>query len=116
MAQTLSQKQRKFTRLLVKLITWAFSKGYEIVIQEVYRAPKQAALNAKAGSGIANSLHTKCLAADLGLFLKGKYQASSAVYKPLGAYWKSLDPECRWGGDFKKPDGGHFSLGHKGVR
>ena len=114
--RTLSQKQRAFSLLVAKLILWAYEQGYELTFGEVLRTPGQAALNAKKGIGIMASLHILSLAVDFALFIKGKYQRSSAAYAPLGKYWKSLDPECRWGGDFKKPDGGHFSLGHKGVR
>jgi hypothetical protein len=40
----------------------------------------------------------------------------TAVYKPLGDYWKTLDPACCWGGDFSKPDGNHFSYTHNGIK
>lgn len=116
---TLSQKQRKFTLLVARLILWAYSKGYELTLSEAYRTPEQAKLNAKSGKGISNSLHTQRLAIDLNLFIKGVYQAGALAYKPLGDYWKSLDPECCWGGDFKGKtagDGGHFSITHNGIK
>lgn len=43
------------------------------------------------------------------------------AWDELGAYWKGLDPENRWGGDFKDSQGrprgdyGHFSKAHGGV-
>lgn len=112
----LSKKQQKFAVLVSKLILWASENGYGLTFGEAYRTTEQAALNAQKGSGISNSLHTKRLAVDLNLFISGVYQADSAAYKPLGDYWKTLDPECAWGGDFGKPDGNHFSLAHEGVR
>lgn len=113
---TLGEKQRRFTELVGRLIQWAYANGFELTFGEAYRTPEQAALNAKTGAGISNSLHTKRLAVDLQLFLDDVYQTESAAYKPLGDYWKTLDPEAAWGGDFSRPDGNHFSLAHEGVR
>lgn len=112
---TLSEKQQLFTRLIAQLILWAGEKGYRLTFGEAYRTPEQAALNAKKGSGISNSLHTKRLAVDLNLFINGQYQTDSAAYLPLGEYWESLGGS--WGGRFKsRPDGNHFSFEHEGVR
>ncbi|MCQ3894242.1 M15 family metallopeptidase [Klebsiella quasipneumoniae] len=112
---TLSEKQQLFTRLIAQLILWADEKGYRLTFGEAYRTPEQAALNAKKGSGISNSLHTKRLAVDLNLFINGQYQTDSAAYLPLGEYWESLGGS--WGGRFKsRSDGNHFSLEHEGVR
>jgi hypothetical protein len=83
------------------------------------RSPEQAALNAKKGSGIKNSLHLDKLAIDLNLFINGVYKTDSKDHKPLGDYWKSLstkDYQCCWGGDFKKPDGNHYSIEHEGIK
>lgn len=113
---TLGEKQRKFTALVGRLIAWAYANGFELTLGEAYRTPEQAALNAAKGSGISNSLHIKRLAIDLQLFINGVYQTASDPYKPLGAYWKSLDPEAAWGGDFKSQDANHFSLAHEGVK
>ena len=112
---TLSEKQQLFTVLIADLIHWAASKGYRLTFGEVYRTPEQAALNAKKGSGISNSLHTQRLAVDFNLFINGVYQTKTEAYLPLGEYWESLGGE--WGGRFKSnPDGNHFSLEHNGVR
>lgn len=113
---TLGEKQRRFVELVGKLIEWAYSNGYELTFSEAYRTPEQAALNAKSGSGISNSLHTKRLAIDLNLFKDGVFLTTTDAHRPLGNYWKTLDPEARWGGDFSKPDGNHYSLEHEGVR
>lgn len=112
----LGQKQRLFTRYVGMLIAWAYKNGYELTFGDAFRSPEQAALNAASGKGIANSLHGKRLAVDFNLFVSGKYITDSTPYKPLGEYWKTLDPLCRWGGDFKKPDGNHFSMEHEGIK
>ncbi|HBL6727557.1 TPA: M15 family metallopeptidase [Serratia liquefaciens] len=112
---TLSEKQQRFTKLIAQLILWADEKGYRLTFGEAYRTPEQAALNAKKGSGISNSLHTKRLAVDLNLFINGQYQTNSAAYLPLGEFWESIGGS--WGGRFRdRPDGNHFSLEHEGVR
>lgn len=110
----LSEKQQLFTVMIANLIRFAEEKGYRLTFGEAYRTPEQAALNAKKGSGIANSLHTQRLAVDFNLFINGVYQTDSAAYRPLGEYWESIGGS--WGGRFSKPDGNHFSLEHNGVR
>lgn len=111
---SMSEKQRKFTVMIGKLIAWADAHGYGLTFGEAYRTPEQAQLNAKSGKGIANSLHTQRLAVDFNLFINGEYQPDSAAYKPLGEYWESLGGA--WGGRFSRPDGNHFSLEHNGVK
>ena len=122
---TLGEKQRIFTRLVGILIEWAYRNGYEITLGEAYRTPEQAALNAKKGTGIANSLHTQRLAIDLNLFKNGVYLTDSEDYKQLGVIWKSMSEsgfKCCWGGGFRdakgnpKPDGNHFSIEHGGIK
>lgn len=113
----LLEQQSLFVKLVGQLIAWTYSQpGLTLTFGECYRTPEQAALNAKNGKGISNSLHTQRLAIDLQLFKDGKYIDKSNLYEPLGTYWKSLHPLCRWGGDFSKPDGNHFSMEWQGVR
>ena len=112
---TLSEKQQLFTVMVASLIHWAEEHGYRLTFGEAYRTPEQAALNAKKGSGISNSLHTQRLAVDFNLFVNGQYKTRTEDYLPLGEYWESLGGA--WGGRFKsRPDGNHFSLEHNGVR
>lgn len=114
---TLGDKQKLFAKLVGKLLTWVYENSiYTVTFGEAYRTSEQAKINAQKGRGIANSLHTQRLAIDLNLFVEGFYQTNSEKYRPLGDFWKSLHPLCRWGGDFKKPDGNHFSLEHDGVK
>ena len=114
---TLGEKQRAFARLVPRLIDKAHELGFEVTLGDAYRSPQQAAANAAAGTGIANSLHTLRLAIDLNLFRDGVYLTRSEDHKPLGDYWKTLHPLCSWGGDFvSRPDGCHYSLTHNGIR
>lgn len=111
---SLGAKQRRFTRCIGQLIAYAYEQGYELTFGDAYRSPEQAAANAKAGTGIANSVHTQRLAVDFNLFLNGAWQQTTEAHKPLGEYWKGLDPDARWGGDFSRPDGNHYSFTHEG--
>lgn len=113
----LREQQSLFVKLVGQLIAWTYANGLELTFGECYRTPEQAALNAKTGAGISNSLHTKRLAIDMMLFKDGNYIDKSELYEPLGTYWKGLHPLCRWGGDFHdRPDGNHFSMEWLGVR
>jgi hypothetical protein len=113
---SLHKKQDIFAGNIARLILWAQASGYQITCGEFWRTPEQAKLNADKGIGISNSLHLVRLAADLNVFVMGKWLRNSADLKPLGDAWKSFDPLNRWGGDFKKPDGNHFSMEHNGIK
>jgi hypothetical protein len=113
---TLGERQRLFTRLVAKLIEHAYEMGYQLTFGEAFRTPEQAALNAKAGKGIAQSLHGMRLAIDLNLFRNGEYLTDSEAHRPLGEYWKTLHPDCCWGGDFSRPDGNHYSMTYGGIK
>ena len=70
---------------------------------------------------MAKSLHGERLAADLNLFLlephpteEGRFvwnyiRGDHSFWYTLGAKWKSLHSQNRWGGDFAKRDWNHFS-------
>ncbi|HGU5542443.1 hypothetical protein MP31_19420, partial [Escherichia coli N36254PS] len=110
----LSEKQQLFAVMIADLIHWAQEHGYRLTFGEAYRTPEQAALNAKTGKGIRNSLHTLRLAVDFNLFINGEYQTDTDAYRPLGEYWESIGGT--WGGRFSRADGNHFSLEHNGVK
>lgn len=113
---TLGQQQRAFTRLVGLLIAYAYANGYELTFGDAYRDPRLAQLNAEQGKGIANSLHSQRLAVDFNLFKNGVWLQKTEDFALLGAYWKTLDPLCCWGGDFKKQDGNHFSMTYGGIK
>lgn len=108
---TLGQKQRLFCKLTARLILYAYEQGYELTYGDAFRDPLFAEFKA--------TLHAKRLAVDLNLFKNGVYLKDSSDHAPLGVYWKSLHPLCRWGGDFKGPkgpDGNHYSMEHEGIK
>ena len=98
---TLRQKQSKFARLVPLLFLYAHEKGYEITMGDVW---------AKTGH-IKGSHHYKRLAIDVNLFKNGKYLRTTKTHEFLGIFWENLDPECKWGGRFKRKDGNHYQFG-----
>lgn len=96
---SLGNEQRKFSLMIGRLIVWAYAQGYEITFGDAW---------AKTGH-IDGSFHYKRLAFDLNLFKDGVYLKTTEDHRFLGEKWKSMGGS--WGGDFKKPDGNHYSLG-----
>lgn len=140
---TLREHQSLFMRLYGQLIMWAYANGYELTAGESKRSNEQAIINSLGSvgrekvaqllmnqfpslafairdngkaNGIVGSLHELQLAADINLFKDGKFLSNSSDHKPLGEYWKSLHPLARWGGDFSKPDGNHYSIEFGGKK
>lgn len=104
---TLREKQSLFARLVADLIIYAYEQGYELTFGDAYR-------DVRCRYGHDTTLHRIRLAIDLNLFLNGKYLTDTEDHRPLGEYWESLHPLCRWGGRFQ--DGNHYSMEHEGMR
>lgn len=114
---TLREKQCEFSILVARLIAEIYQRGYCCTLGEAYRSPEEAARLAKAGKGIAASLHTQRLAIDLNLFKGDAYLADSEAHKPFGEWWEAQSTnaiQCCWGGRFG--DGNHYSVSHGGRR
>lgn len=113
----LQDQQSIFTRNSALFVLWVFGHdGWTLTDGESFRPLEVAKLDAMKGIGIVNTLHGKRLAHDYNFFINGVYQQESKAYAPLGAFWKSMHPLNRWGGDFSKPDGNHFSMEYQGVK
>ncbi|QTH79757.1 hypothetical protein [Aeromonas phage PZL-Ah152] len=113
MAETLGQKQRRFTKMVAKLIDFAYANGYELTFGDAYRDPRlHGDMGVKKGYGHSKSNHKIRLAVDFNLFKDGKYLTSSEDHKPLGEFWESIGGT--WGGRFN--DGNHYSLEHNGTK
>lgn len=114
---TLQEQRCLFTMLMARFILWInLLPQHAVAANEVKRETAVADYNSSVGKGISHSLHLDGLAIDLLLYINGIYQTDSTKYKELGEYWKSLHPLNRWGGDFAKPDGNHFSSTRNGIR
>jgi len=107
----LSQRQAIFSHNVASLIFYIFDAGYTCTFSEAYRPEEMAEIYAARGTGIKNSQHCKRLAVDLNLFSpEGEYLTKTNDYSEFGDYWKALDNENNWGGDFKRKDGNHFEM------
>lgn len=113
MSETLGQKQRRFVKMVSKLIDFAYANGYELTFGDAYRDPRlHGDMGVKKGYGHSKSNHKIRLAVDFNLFKDGKFLTSSEDHKPLGEYWESIGGT--WGGRFN--DGNHYSLEHNGTK
>jgi hypothetical protein len=112
---TLSEKQQTFARNVTTLIEYIYQHGYAVTFGEAYRTPEQAAIYAKEGKGIVDSLHCKRLAIDLNLFKGEEYISDGKVpeYALIGEFWEKLDPLNRWGGRFTRGDYNHYEMQDK---
>ena len=99
---TYRQARVLFTRSVAKLIEYADSQGDEMAMAYVKRCKD-------CPVGI-DGAHQQCLAVDMDLYRNGKYLTSTKAHEKYGEFWKGLHPDMRWGGDFKRKDGNHFSL------
>jgi len=110
---TLGEKQRKFSRMVARLLDKAHAMGYEVSLGDAYRDPRlHGELGVKKGYGAKNSCHKLRLAIDLNLFRDGVYLQSTEDHRQLGEWWESQGGV--WGGRFN--DGNHYSIEHNGCR
>lgn len=117
MAESFRQKRSRFSQSVPLLLNFMTLRGYQYTLGQVERTQAEASANAAAGKGIAKSLHLEGLAVDINLFRDGVYLGDSTAHLIFGQFWKSLWPDCRWGGDFKPiPDGNHYSIEHEGRK
>lgn len=98
----LVQQQAAFLLDVCKLIQHATDSGFTVTGGELARTTEQQTIYVKTGrSKTMNSNHLRRLAIDLIFFKDGQVMWDKATLAPLGAFWESLDPCNRWGGNFK---------------
>ena len=111
--ETLGQKQRRFARMVAKLINKAYELGFEVSLGDAYRDPRlHGEMGVKKGYGAGRSCHKLRLAIDLNLFRDGRYLDRSEDHRQLGEWWESQGGT--WGGRWG--DGNHYSLEHDGAK
>ena len=115
MTETLGQKQRRFARMVPRLIDCIYAAGYECTFGDAYRDPRvHGEMGVKVGYGHSKSGHKLRIALDLNLFKDGVFLSDTESHRQFGEWWKKQAPDARWGGDFA--DGNHYSLEHEGVK
>ena len=136
---SLGQHQELFALLLPRLLDFIQKSGYRARLRELFRSDEQAEIHAlghagrdrlalmlsehpefvqlaralrnNTGNGVRESVHSLGIAVDIMLFDEdGTFLTDTEDYAFAGDYWKRLHPACRWGGDFRRRDGVHFSL------
>jgi len=110
----LLEKQQLFCKLLPRLLDEIYALGYSATFGEAFRPPEMVAIHAANGKGSTRSVHPLRLAVDINLFKNAVYLRATEDHKTFGGYWVALHPLCRWGGNFDKSDGNHYSLTHGG--
>lgn len=112
----LGEKQELFMRLLSRLIDKVHELGFEIRGGDLFRDPRvHGEFGEKKGYGASRSCHKLKLAIDLNLTRDGVFLTDTDDHREIGEYWKKQHHLCRWGGDFHRPDGNHYSIEHYGV-
>jgi len=106
----LKQKQFLFALLEARLIMKMISEGYQPVKGYCYRCQD-------CSIGKEKSLHKLCLATDIELHDQdGNYLTETEDHLQFGEWWEEQHPFTCWGGRFKKKDGNHYSVAHRGMK
>ena len=106
---SLVAEQAAFLLDVCRLLKHAADEGWVVTGGELFRTPEQQELYVKAGrSKTMNSNHLRRLAIDLNFFRADKLVSSAEELKSIGAFWESLHPKNRWGGNWKFVDTPHF--------
>jgi hypothetical protein len=104
---SLRKQQNIFASQVAALIVEANRQGYEVSLGEAERPIEMQRIHMAAGrSTTMNSMHLKRCAIDLHFF-----DSTGQLCYPagLGAFWESLDPANRWGGNWQSfKDMPHF--------
>lgn len=114
----LFELQTSLTVYIAQLIVWANQNGYRVTFGDAYRDPRafgKPGYPGCSGYGHVWSNHKHRCAVDLNLFKSVDhawvYCPTTEEHRPLGEYWESIAPECRWGGRFN--DGNHYEVVYK---
>ncbi len=113
---TLRTARCGFSRAIAELIIFANSVGYDVAMAE---GMDRLTEKDPTTDHMPKSLHEIGLAQDLDLYLNGVYLMDSEDHRVLGDWWeeygKTHGLPLVWGGNFKKPDGNHYSLKWLGI-
>ncbi len=107
---SLVQEQAAFLKDVVLLLVKADDLGFVVTGGELFRTPEQQQIYVQTGrSTTMNSNHLRRCAIDLNVFKNNVLIYDIEILRPLGEYWKSLNPRNDWGGFWKSfKDVPHF--------
>lgn len=107
---SLFDEQAAFLLDTCRLVIKATDLGFKVSGRELGRSAEQQALHVKAGrSTTMNSNHLRNCAIDLYFMKDGKLVYEIETLRPLGEFWKSLNPKNDWGGFWRSfKDVPHF--------
>lgn len=107
---SLFREQAAFLLDSCRLVLKATELGFVVSARELGRSVEQQAIHVKAGrSTTMKSNHIRNCAIDLYFMRDGKLVYDIEQLRPLGDYWKALDPKNDWGGFWKSfKDVPHF--------
>lgn len=95
-------EQAAFLLDVARLVQEATARGFVVTGGELWRTLEQQELYVKSGrSKTLASNHLRRLAIDLNFFRGGQLVGDVGSLASLGAWWESLNPQNRWGGNFK---------------
>lgn len=98
---SLVHEQHLFLQDVTRLLTLAWSHGFEVTGGELYRTKEQQEIYVKSGRSMTMaSNHLRRLAIDLQFFKNGLWIQKKAELQELGDYWENLNPKNRWGGNW----------------
>ncbi|AQW85547.1 putative D-alanyl-D-alanine carboxypeptidase VanY [Campylobacter pinnipediorum subsp. caledonicus] len=107
---SLGKEQELFMKDVEKLLHYIHTNGYSVRGGELLRTKEQQEIYLKTGkSKTNNSNHLIKCAIDLFIFKEGNWLTNKDDLKEIGAFWESLTPINKWGGNYKNfTDCPHF--------
>ena len=109
----LSDQQFEFAKDSLLLELWMIRQGYKFTYGEAWRSDDTQKIYYEKGLSDVKERgpHGDRLAKDYNIWVGDMLTYEKVLLMPIGAYWKSLDPENIWGGDFRVPNG-EWDVGH----
>lgn len=99
---SLVSEQAAFLMDACRLVAHATAVGFVVTGGELARTVEQQTIYVRTGrSKTMDSDHIRRLAIDLNFFRNGELVYDREQLASVGAFWESLHPKNRWGGNFK---------------
>lgn len=97
----LVNEQAAFLLDVCILVPYATRLGFQVTGGELQRPVEMQAIYVRTGrSKTMEGYHLRRLAIDLNFIFEGQLCYDVMALRPIGAYWESLHPKNKWGGNF----------------